>query len=46
VSFATIMHCVASQGVFIVVVYFVTDSVWKILDKLLYACKCPQASFQ
>jgi hypothetical protein len=35
VSFAAITPCVASQPVFIVVfvvVYFVNDSVWKILD--------------
>jgi hypothetical protein len=32
VSFATIALCVASQRVFIVVVYFVIDSVRKLLD--------------
>jgi hypothetical protein len=38
VSFATITLCVASQRVFIVVVYFVIDSVRKILDIPLYTC--------
>jgi hypothetical protein len=32
VSFAAITLCVAPQRVFIVVVYFVTDSVPKLLD--------------
>jgi hypothetical protein len=32
VSFAVITLCVASQGVFIVVVYFVIESVRKLLD--------------
>jgi hypothetical protein len=32
VSFAAITLCVASQRVFIVVVYFVVDSVRKLLD--------------
>jgi hypothetical protein len=32
VSFATITLCVASQRVFIVVAYFVIDSVRKVLD--------------
>jgi len=36
VSFAAITICVASQRVFIVVVYFVTDSVRKLLDTTLY----------
>jgi hypothetical protein len=39
VNFATITLCVASQRVFIVVVavvYFVIDSVWKILDTPSY----------
>jgi hypothetical protein len=38
VSFATITLCVVSQRVFIVVVvYFVIDSVRKLLDTLSYA---------
>jgi hypothetical protein len=32
VSFAAVILCVASQRVFVVVVYFVIDSVWKLLD--------------
>jgi hypothetical protein len=34
VSFAAIILCVASQSVFIVVavIYFVIDSVWKLMD--------------
>jgi hypothetical protein len=36
VSFATITPCVASQWVCIVVVYFVIDSVWKLLDTPSY----------
>jgi hypothetical protein len=36
VSFAAITLCVASQQVIIVVVYFAIDSVWKLLDTLLY----------
>jgi hypothetical protein len=32
VSFATITFCVAFQRVFVVSVYFVTDSVWKLSD--------------
>jgi hypothetical protein len=32
VSFAAIILCVASQRVFVVVVYFVIDSVQKLLD--------------
>jgi hypothetical protein len=32
VSFAAITLCVASQRVFIVIVYFVIDSVQKLLD--------------
>jgi hypothetical protein len=35
VSFAAITLCVASQQVFIVV-YFIIDSVWKLLDTPLY----------
>jgi hypothetical protein len=38
VSFAAMTLCVASQRVFIVVVYFVIDSVRKLLDITLYAC--------
>jgi hypothetical protein len=36
VSFAAITLCVASQRVFIVVVYFVIDSVRKLLDTPSY----------
>jgi hypothetical protein len=37
VSFATITLCVASQRIFIIiVVYFVIDSVWKLLDTSSY----------
>jgi len=37
VSFTTITLCVASQRVFVVVVvYFVIDSVWKLLDTPSY----------
>jgi hypothetical protein len=36
VSFAAIALCVASQRVFIVVVYFVIDSVRKLLDTSSY----------
>jgi hypothetical protein len=36
VSFATITVCVASQQVFIVVVYFVIDSVWELSDTPSY----------
>jgi hypothetical protein len=36
VSFAAITLCVASQRVFVVVVYFVIDSVRKLLDTHLY----------
>jgi hypothetical protein len=36
VSFATINLCVASQRVFIVAVYFVIDSVRKLLDTPTY----------
>jgi hypothetical protein len=36
VSFAAITLCVASQRVFIVVIYFVTDSVRKLLDTPSY----------
>jgi hypothetical protein len=35
-SFAAITLCVASQRVFIVVVYFVSDSVRKLLDTTSY----------
>jgi len=42
VSFATITFCVASQWVFIVVVYFVINSVWKPLDTSSYLNTCPQ----
>jgi len=38
VSFAAIALCVASQGVFIFVVYFVIDSVRKLLDTHLCTC--------
>jgi hypothetical protein len=40
VSFAAITLCVASQRVFVVVVvvYFVIDSVRKLLDTSLYLC--------
>jgi len=37
-SFAAITLCVTSQPVFIVV-YFITDSVWELLDTPLYALK-------
>jgi len=36
VGFVTITLCAASQGVFIVVIYFITDSVWKLLAKPSY----------
>jgi hypothetical protein len=36
VSFAAITLCVASQRVFVVVVYFVIDSVRKLLDTPSY----------
>jgi hypothetical protein len=37
VGFAAITLCVASQRVFIVVsIYFVTDSIWKLLDTPSY----------
>jgi hypothetical protein len=40
VSFAAITLCVASQRVFIVaVVYFVIDSVRKLLDTRMHACQ-------
>jgi hypothetical protein len=41
VSFVTITLCVASQRVFVVVVYFVIDSVRKLLDtsQLSYSAK-------
>jgi hypothetical protein len=38
VSFAAITLCVASQRVFIAVVYFVIDSVRKLLDTPSYVC--------
>jgi uncharacterized membrane protein len=41
VSFATITFCVASRRVFIVV-YFVIESVRKLLDTLSYVCVCCQ----
>jgi hypothetical protein len=41
VSFAAITLCVASQRVFIVVVYFVSDSIRKLLDTPSYVLKCP-----
>jgi hypothetical protein len=45
VSFAPLTLCVASQRVFIVVVYFVIDSVRKLLDTPSYMCKnCVQVS--
>jgi len=37
VSFATITLCVASQQVYVVLVYFVIDSVWKLLETPLYS---------
>jgi hypothetical protein len=46
VSFATIIPCVASQRVFIfafVAVYFVIDSVRKLLDTLSYMHACMHA---
>jgi hypothetical protein len=47
VSFAAVTLCVASQGVFIVVsVYFIIDSVRKLLDKLSYmTCIKSQLNF-
>jgi hypothetical protein len=36
VSFTAINLCVASQGVYIIVLYFVTDSVQKLLDTPSY----------
>jgi hypothetical protein len=39
-SFATITLCVASQRAFIVVVYFVIDSVRKLLDTPSCVCVC------
>jgi hypothetical protein len=45
VSFAAITLCVASQRVFIaVVVYFVIDSVRRLLDTLLYVRGCTLSS--
>jgi hypothetical protein len=46
VSFATITLCVASQQVFIVVVSFVINSVWKHLDTPLYSTKSPASESQ
>jgi hypothetical protein len=40
VSFAAITLCAASQRGFIVVVYFVIDSVRKLLDTRSYMCVC------
>jgi hypothetical protein len=40
VSFTAITLCVASQRVFIVIVYFHIDSVWKVLDTHLRDMKC------
>jgi hypothetical protein len=40
VSFAAITLCVASQRVFIVVVYFVIDSVWKLLASQTMTSLC------
>jgi hypothetical protein len=47
VSFAAITLCVASQRVFIVtvVVYFVIDSVRKLLNTPSYACRCTLLAF-
>jgi uncharacterized membrane protein len=39
VSFAATVLCVASQRMFIIVVYFVIDLVRKLLDTLTYALK-------
>jgi hypothetical protein len=39
VNFAAITLCVASQRVFIVVAYFVIDSVRKLLDTLSYTTR-------
>jgi hypothetical protein len=39
VSFAAILLCVASQRVFVFVVYFVIDSVRKLLDTPSYLLK-------
>jgi hypothetical protein len=36
VGFDAITLCVASQRVFIIVVYFVIDSVWKLMDTPSY----------
>jgi hypothetical protein len=40
VSVSAINLCVASQRVFIVVVYFVIESVRKLLDTPSYVCVC------
>jgi hypothetical protein len=42
VSFAVITLCVASQRVIIVVVYFVIDSVRKLLDTPSYSSIAPR----
>jgi hypothetical protein len=48
VSFATITLCVASQWVFIVVIHFIINSVWKLLDTPLYIgfCLCHWVDLQ
>jgi len=35
-SFVAITLCVTSQWVFIIIVYFIIDSIWKLLDTPLY----------
>jgi hypothetical protein len=46
VSFAAITLCIASQRVFIFVsVYFVMDSVRKLLDTPSYYCNCGKSCF-
>jgi hypothetical protein len=40
VSFAAITLCAASQQVFIIVVYFVIDSIRKLLDTPSYSSCC------
>jgi hypothetical protein len=43
VSFATIILCVASQRVFIIVsIYFFINSVWKLLDTPSYSGICKE----
>jgi hypothetical protein len=44
VSFAAITLCVASQQVFVVVVYFVIDSVRKLLDTPSYCISVSDVS--